>query len=378
MEMPPSGDMPPSGRVVEHRYMDPLDQVWLGAAAKIGLVIARSNEVYASTDGAGTLTLGAAHTLDADDCLAQMIFHELCHALIQGPESFSREDWGLDNMTARDVVREHACLRLQAVLAAEHGLRRVLAPTTDFRSFYDALAPDPLLPRYEPSVQLAIAGLQRVDTPPWGPHLREALAATSAIAQVATRYASQVAAEPEQHPSLWSLVVPPAERHPVGFALSVPASESNQSFRSCGTCAWYYVGGPGKPQARCRQAKGTRIAADWPACDRWERVLDCQECGACCRGAYDSVTVPRRDPAVKAHPALVVDRGSYVEMRRVPDAHSNRCVALTGGELAREGTLPVWKPYACVIYDDRPRPCREFERGGAHCLTARRRVALSR
>jgi hypothetical protein len=33
--------------------------------------------------------------------------------------------------------------------------------------------------------------------------------------------------------------------------------------------------------------------------------------------------------------------------------------------------------YTCSIYEHRPRPCREFEAGGRHCLDARRRVGLS-
>ena len=33
--------------------------------------------------------------------------------------------------------------------------------------------------------------------------------------------------------------------------------------------------------------------------------------------------------------------------------------------------------FFCVIYDDRPRTCREFTLGSEHCLTARRRVGLS-
>src|SRR5678816_969150 len=132
-------------RQPRHAYRDPLDQVWLAVAARMGLRVERTAAAYAATDGQGVLAIGAGD-LDADDCLAQMIFHEICHSLVQGEDSFQRADWGLDNETDRDVPREHACLRVQAVLAGQLGLRRLLAPTTDFRPFYDALPPDPLAP----------------------------------------------------------------------------------------------------------------------------------------------------------------------------------------------------------------------------------------
>lgn len=353
-------------RIVRHRYLDPLDQIWLGAAHRIGLRIERSDEVYASTDGRGTLRLGTAPTLDPDDCLAQMIFHELCHALIEGPDAFAVPDWGLDNTSARDVVRERGCLRLQAALAAEYGLRRVFAPTTDFRAFFDGLPDDPLEPRHEACVPLAILGLQRVDRPPWAPHLREALRATAAVGGVVSAFVE--ASEPEAGGtlrSLWREFERAPEPHPTGFATSPGAAD-----RTCGTCAWFYRGGRGLPVARCRQAEGARVEAEWPACVRWEEALDCQTCGACCREAYHSVTVSRRDPVIRRHPELVVERGDYVELRRVPTAGGSRCTALCG-----DGRDSL---YACAIYEHRPRPCRELEPGGVHCLTARRRVGASR
>ena len=107
----------------------------------------------------------------------------------------------------------------------------------------------------------------------------------------------------------------------------------------------------------------------WPACERFEAALDCQTCGACCRAAYHSVEVSRRDPVVKAQPALIVDRGSYLEIRR----NGDRCAALVGGAVEHGTTTR----YHCAIYDDRPRTCRDFTLGSAHCLTARRRVGLS-
>ena len=195
-----------SPRQVDHRYVDPLDQVWLETARRIGLRIERSGEVYASTDGSGMLRLGAHATLDADDCLAQMIFHELCHALVEGPASFTHPDWGLDNTGSRDVTREHACLRTQAALAGRHGLRALLAPTTDFRAFYDRLSEDPLAaPAAEPSIALAWEAVRRAGEPPWAPHLESALRATAAIARAVAPFATADGEPATALPSLWRL-----------------------------------------------------------------------------------------------------------------------------------------------------------------------------
>ena len=141
--------------------------MWVGAARRIGLRVVRTPDAYAATDGRGTLAIGDATTLDADDSLAQMIFHELCHSLVEGERSFNRPDWGMDNTGPDHDWREHACLRAQWVLAGRHGLRGVFAPTTDFRVFWDALAGDVLADRTERSVRAAIAAIQRADEPPW-------------------------------------------------------------------------------------------------------------------------------------------------------------------------------------------------------------------
>jgi hypothetical protein len=338
-------------RDVTHRYVDPLVQVWLHAARRIGLGVVRTPDAYAATDGRGTLAIGDDATLDADDSLAQMIFHELCHSLVEGEAAFARPDWGMDNTGPDHDGREHACLRVQWVLAGRHGLRGLFAPTTEFRAFWDQLGGDVLADRAAPSIQAAIAGLHRAALPPWAPALAEALAATAQIARVAARFAAPGA---DVAPSLWQAVVASPAPHPTGLPPGAAAG-------SCGTCAW-------RAGARCRQA-GARIDPAWPACERFEAALDCQTCGACCRAAYHSVEVSRRDPVVKAHPALIVDRGSYLEIRRSDD----RCAALHGGAIEHGTTTR----YRCAIYDDRPRTCRDFTLGSAHCLTARRRVGLS-
>ncbi len=330
-------------RPITHRYVDPLSQIWLRCAERVGLRVVRSPDAYASTDGAGTMVIGADDTLDPDDSLAQMIFHELCHSLIQGEDSFAVRDWGLDNESLRDVWRENACLRLQAVLAGRHGLRRLFAPTTDSRTaFWDHLPADPLADRTSVEVQHALLGLARAEKPPWAPALGEALAATATLAALASPGAPA--------DSLWSVVDPVPAPHPTGLPGGVADG------RTCGTCAWN-----GK---RCLQAK-QKVDPAWPGCERWEPSLDCQTCGACCRAAYHAVEVGRRDPAVKKQPDFIVDLGTRLELRRAGD----RCAALEGDTTTR---------FRCVIYDDRPRTCRDFTLGSEHCLTARRRVGLSR
>jgi hypothetical protein len=361
-----------SGRAPTRRYEDPLDAVWLATARAMGLSVRRSAEAYASTDGSGTLVLGEPSTLDADDGLAQMIFHELCHALVQGDASFAQRDWGLDNTSDRDRVREHATLRVQAFLASRHGLRGVLAPTTDFREFWDALDEDPLLPRHDPSVNLAILGLRRAALPPWSPFLDDALAATARIAGEAARFerigregGGEASREPGELPSLWRDAGEPLPPHPTGLPLDPVGT------RSCGTCGWRIEGTGARRVSRCRQADDARVEPGWAACERWEPALDCLHCGACCRSAYDLVLTSRCDPFVKRHPELAVIREDHVEVLRAGD----RCAALGGGPAC--DTTEGFELYACVIYSERPKPCREFAVQGLHCLGARRRLGLS-
>ncbi|HVW29898.1 MAG TPA: YkgJ family cysteine cluster protein [Polyangiaceae bacterium] len=347
-------------RVATHRYADPLDRIWLATAAAVGLRVERTADAYASTPGNGVLLLADRSHLDPDDCLAQMVLHEICHWLVEGKEASTRRDWGLDNETERDVPREHACLRLQASLAGAYGLRRVLAPTTDYRTFYDSLPEDPFSPRLDPTTTLAIFGRRRAGEPPWSPHLARALAATRAVLDAAAAFERAPTADA---PELVELLDAAPAPHPTGLPGSpVPA-------RTCGECAWRFG-----PPGRCRQADGVKVGANTPACERFEPALDCQQCGACCRAAYDCVEVSPRDPVRKKHPELVVVRGPFLEVRRSGD----RCAALGGGtaQSTADGT-PRFVPFACSIYEDRPKSCRDFQAGGEHCLTARRRVGLS-
>ena len=182
-------------------YLDPLDAIWLTVARRIGFVVTRSTAVYASTDGRGVMTIGDRSTLDPDDCLAQMVLHELCHSLVEGAQSLQLADFGLDNETGRDVMREHACLRLQAWLADRHGLRQALAPTTEFRRYYEDLPADPLEDGDDPATKMARAGAARSEQAPWAPHLSDGLEATAKVMRTAGTFGAEDPESPQ--PPIW-------------------------------------------------------------------------------------------------------------------------------------------------------------------------------
>jgi hypothetical protein len=316
-----------------------IDRLWMDAASGCGFRVVRGEAAYASTDGQGTILIGAPETLDADDSLCQLVLHELCHALVQGEQSWGEVDWGLCNTDDRDDVAEAACLRLQAHLAARHELRAELCPTTSWRAYYEALPADPLSPvgaEDGPACERARRAASLAEERGFAAVIFGALAATAA--RVAAR------------------------RHPSGLPRGEPGN-------TCGTCAWRYVGGRGTAVERCRQSApemgdGLRVWSTLEACERWEPPVECARCGACCREAYHAVNVSMRDPVVWKQPALVVRSGHRFSLLRAGD----RCAALR----LESGS------YSCDIYEDRPRTCRDFERGGRHCLVARRRVGLSR
>ena len=113
---------------------------------------------------------------------------------------------------------------------------------------------------------------------------------------------------------------------------------------SCGTCAWRFE----QRGARAAGRPTAKVDPAWPGCERYEAALDCQTCGACCRAAYHSVEVARRDPAVKKQPDYIVDRGTYLEIRRDGD----RCAALHGGVVEADTAHAV--------------PLRDLRRPSAH------------
>jgi hypothetical protein len=316
-----------------------IEQIWINAAARVGLRVRRTHEAYASTDGNGVIEIGADETLDADDSVAQLVFHELCHALVQGEENLRVPDWGLDNTSLRDLVAEHACLRLQAHFADAQALRALMTPTTVSRAYYIALPPFPLDGNDE-ACQRATRAARWARSAPWSPAIEEALVATAALVRPGRR---------------WAMA---DDQHPLGFALGA-------TDETCGCCAWRYDSAAG---ARCRQSaeadgNGQRVDASFPACTRFEATLDCRACGACCREGFDSVTVGVREAVVWRQPAMVVRGGPRFTLLRA----GSRCAALEEGAPSA---------YRCIIYEDRPQACRDVMPGDRRCLIARRRVGL--
>ncbi|MFO0250118.1 MAG: YkgJ family cysteine cluster protein, partial [Planctomyces sp.] len=169
-------------RSINHSYQDPVDLIWLRAAADLGLTVQRSRDAYAAYDGQGHLTISVPDEFDPDDSLAQMIFHELCHWLVSGPGARDLPDWGLSNTSRRDLVYEYACHRLQAALAAPYGLREFMAVTTVWRSYWNALPENPLQDGEDPAIAIAQAGFRLARTSPFQEVLSRSLAATAVIA----------------------------------------------------------------------------------------------------------------------------------------------------------------------------------------------------
>ncbi len=382
------------------QYLDPLDALWLTTAERLGLSVVRSDDAYASTDGQGTLFLGESSTLDDDDCLAQMILHEICHSIVQGADSFGWVDWGLDNESSVDGsvgkhdFLEHACLRLQACLLEEHGLRECLAPTTNFRAFYDKLGPDPFFEgrkQERKSITIARAALARSQRKPWHPHLQRALKASSAIA-LSLKSVLDIQEKPRNiEKTLLNLLQKakePTSQHPIGQALH---SDKTLDYR-CGDCAWLRTDNDAT-HTHCLRNPEVSLSRETHACNGFEKTFDCLGCGACCREAYDTVEVDESDPAYELHlPLLQPGWGGGYDMKR--DGH--RCSCLQGGDdiPARQPaiglagtisdrppeplTIPNQVPFTCAIYETRPSTCREFTLGSDYCLDARRRVGLSR
>lgn len=377
-------------RKIEHRYEDPLDAVWTRTAEAMELRIVRSGASYASCDGHGILSLSDQAGMDPDDCLAQMIFHEICHWLVQGIESIGWVDWGLDNEGNIHDEREHACLRLQAALLAPYGLRELLGPTTDFRVYYDALPLDPFEERAiaeRESITRGLAAYNRRNRQPFRDHLERALEAT---AQILRATQSIPTARPG---SLLTTLKAQPPRHRLGPSLHPGRVDGSRPV--CGDCAWAVPDESDPTILSCQQSQEKEsIASAEPACERFENAFDCLSCGACCREAYDTVEVPAEDPAQKHHLPLMVKHSSGYDMKR----SGSRCICLMGGlpldpavpsitggrepADAGERTAPLnlvgGAPFTCSIYETRPRTCRDFTIFSENCLEARRLVGLSR
>ncbi len=168
-------------RKIHKRYDDPVNLIWRHAARQMGMQIERSSEVNASWNGEGVLTIGTPDSLDADDCLAQMILHEACHALCEGPESLRRPDWGLESFDPSKKVHEHACLRLQAAFADRYGMRTFFAATTIFRKYYNQLPADPLAAGDDPAIDMARKAWNQANVGPWAQPIYDALRRTAIV-----------------------------------------------------------------------------------------------------------------------------------------------------------------------------------------------------
>jgi hypothetical protein len=196
-------------RPIDSRYLDPVELVWLACCKQLGLTIRRHPDVFSMTDGTGMMWFGPRDSLDADDSLAQMILHELCHWITNGVESFEQRDWGFAMIPEPDQ-REYACLRLQAWLCERHGLRRQMGPTGMYRAYYDALPADVLEPvdgsLWEAEVvRLAAEAIERSQRAPWGAPLEGALVATAQIRDLLDPFLDHYATEVEGDalPSIW-------------------------------------------------------------------------------------------------------------------------------------------------------------------------------
>lgn len=210
LRVPPQHDDPGWQRPVRARYVDPLELVWLATLHRFGLRLRRDPAIYSMTDGQGLLALSTRDDLDADDSLAQMALHEICHWITNGADSFEQRDWGFPLWDQIDV-REHGCLRLQAWLADAHGLRAFYAPTSGFRQYYDKLPPDPLQPLDDTeweaaAVRIARDAARRARLPLWWGPLQAALAATAGIRQNVRPFLADYRSEHEGDalPPLWA------------------------------------------------------------------------------------------------------------------------------------------------------------------------------
>jgi hypothetical protein len=202
----------PYQRPILSRYSDPVELIWLATARRLQLTIRRNPEIFSATDGTGLLELGPRSDLDPDDTLGQMVLHELCHWITNGEETYHTRDWGFPLDMKEDDPREFACLRLQAWLTRPFGLRVVMAPTSDFRGYYDRIPEDPLVPlddslMEQEVVRIAAQAVERAQQPPFCGPIRAALEATQQVGRCVSAflddYASEVAGD--TLPSLWSI-----------------------------------------------------------------------------------------------------------------------------------------------------------------------------
>ncbi len=195
-------------RPVTARYLDPLELVWLATARRLGLTVRRDPDVFAATDGRGLLRLSTREHLDADDSVAQMVFHEICHWIVNGREAVNQPDWGFE-LDWEEDGREYATQRLQAALADRHGLRSFFSSTGSYRGYFDRLGDDALAPLDGSPEEARVAGLARealarADEAPWSEPLGDALTSTAAMHALVSPFLAHYATDDDDPlPSLW-------------------------------------------------------------------------------------------------------------------------------------------------------------------------------
>ena len=156
-------------------------------------------------------------------------------------------------------------------------------------------------------------------------------------------------------PAARGLMFESVDQHPIGVAWG-PKSET------CGSCVWASLRGPGPKVLRClASGANRRVASEQQSCVNWEEPPECLDCAACCGPAFDAVELGAKDVFRKRWPHFCTVRDGRHQVARTED---NCCVCLQADN-------------RCEAYADRPSTCRDFEKGSANCLFARRRVHLS-
>lgn len=145
--------------------------------------------------------------------------------------------------------------------------------------------------------------------------------------------------------------------HPSGLPWGDPS-------RACGGCAWFAAGGC--VAAAEYGAEPVPVPREARACALFEPPANCDDCGACCREAFDAVPADGGD--LPGHLLLRWDP-EFTIVRRVPQGRGTRCVCLIGDGSSH--------PFRCQQYAVRPDACRELEAGSENCLMARRLVGRS-
>ena len=224
-------------------------------------------------------------------------------------------------------------------------------PTSARRSGI-SLSGDVLADRTDRSTQAAIAAIRRAAQPPWAP----ALPTRSPRPRGSRARPRRVRGRPT---SLWALAAPARRAHPTGLPAGTRPARAARARGGSSSAASRAAATPATARSTRGPLRALRSGARLPDL---RRVLP--------RGVSLGRGVAPRSGRQARSRSYVVDRGTYLEIRAVRRSlRRARAAATFDGARATR--------FHCTIYDDRPRTCRDFTLGSAHCLTARRRVGLS-